>query len=135
MVEQPFFAPEAAAVAYEVAFGAYDAVAGNDDDDIIFSVGGCRGADGLGVAEAAGELEIAERFTEGDGGELGPNALLEGGAFLADGEVEDAALALTILDQLFDALNDEGWDGAPEAGVFCFGSIEVVDKTDLVDVG
>jgi len=134
MVEQPFFAPEAAAVAYEVAFGAYDAVAGNDDDDIIFSVGGCRGADGLGVAEAAGELEIAERFTEGDGGELGPNALLEGGAFLADGEVEDAALALKILDQLFDALDDEGRHGALEAGVFCFGSIEVVYEADLADV-
>jgi hypothetical protein len=135
VIEQPLFTPEAAAVADEVAFGADDAVAGNDDDDIVLAVRGGRGADGLGIAEAAGEFEIAERFPEGDGGEFGPNALLEGGTFLADGEVEDAALSLEILDQLFDALDDEGRDGALEAGVFCFGCIEVVDEADLVDVG
>jgi hypothetical protein len=71
-------------------------VAGDDDDDIVLSVGGSRGADGLGIAEAAGELEIAEGLSERDGGEFGPDALLEGGTFLADREVKDAALALYL---------------------------------------
>jgi hypothetical protein len=135
VVKQPFFAPQAAAVAHEIAFGSDDAVAGDDNDDIIFSVGGSRGADGLGIAETAGEFEVAEGLSEGDGGEFAPNALLERGTFLADRKVKDAALALEILDQLFDALDDKGWDGAQEAGLFCLGIIEVVDKADLVDVG
>jgi hypothetical protein len=135
MIEQPFFAPQAAAVADEVAFGTDDAMAGDDDHDIVLSVGGSRGADGLGIAEAAGELEIAEGLSKGDGSKFSPDALLEGGTFLADRKIKDAALALKILDQLFDALDDEGWNGAPEAGLFCFGIVKVVDKADLVYVG
>ena len=102
MVEQPFFAPQATTVADEVAFGTDDAVAGNDDDDIVLSVGGSCGADGLGVAEAAGEFEVAEGLSKGDGGEFRPDALLERGTFLANRKVKDAALPLEISDQLLD---------------------------------
>lgn len=135
MVEEPFFAPEAAGIAYEVAFGADDAVTGDDDGDIVLTVCGGGGADGLGIAEAAGQFEIADGLPKGDGGELVPYPLLKGRAVLGDGEVEDAALPLKILDHLFDALDDQGSHRALEARVMIFSVVEMVYEADLVDIG
>jgi len=135
VIEEPFFTPETAGVADEIAFGADDAVAGDDDSDIVLAIGGGGGADRLGIAETAGHLEIADGLTKGDGGELVPDALLEGGAVLGNGKFKNTALTLEILDQLFDALDDHGGHGALEAGMAGFRIIEVVDKADLIDIG
>ena len=133
--EQPFFSPETAAISDQVFFGPDDAVTGYDDDDVIPSVGGCRGADSPGITEPAGQFEIAERFSEGNSRQLVPHPLLKGRTALADGEIEDASLSLEILDQLFDTLDDHGCNRPLEIGAAQLELFEMVDKADLADIG
>ena len=61
MPQEPFFAPEAAAVAGELRAGAAadDAVAGHDDGDRVAAVGGAYGAHGLGVVDSVGDGLVA----------------------------------------------------------------------------
>jgi hypothetical protein len=78
--EQPFLAPESAAVAAERSTGVHDAVAGDEDGDPIASVGHAHGALGPGIANRGGELGIGPGGTAGDGPEGGPDAGFEGRA-------------------------------------------------------
>ena len=134
MVKEPFFPPETTGIAHQVAFGADDAMARDDDGDIVLAIGGGSGANRLGIAETTGHFEIADGLTKGDGGELIPDTLLERGAFLVDGEIKDAALSLEILNQLFGALDDHGADRPLPTTALVFRVFEVIDKADLTDI-
>lgn len=135
MVEEPFLSPETAGIADEVAFGADDTVTRDDDGDVVPAVGGGGGADRLGIAETAGHFEVTNGLAKGDCRQFVPDALLERGAVLGHGKIEDAALSLEILDQLFDALDHHGGNGAVEAGMLHFCVVKMVDKADLIDIG
>ena len=50
VVQQPFLAPDAAAVAAQRPVGADDAVAGDDDRQAVVAVGAAHGAGGAGAA-------------------------------------------------------------------------------------
>lgn len=97
--EEGAFAVEAAGVADEGAIGADDAMAGDEDGDGVAAVGESDGADGVDIAQGAGDVGVGAGGAEGDGAELGPDALLEGRAEWAEGdagEVEGVALKVAV---------------------------------------
>src|SRR2546423_6701304 len=76
-VQQRALAVEAAAEARERAVGADHAVARDDHRDRVAAVGEADGADGPGVAEAAGERAVGGRLAGRDLAQHRPHALLE----------------------------------------------------------
>jgi hypothetical protein len=81
----------------ERAVGADHPVAGNDDTDRVGGVGAADGAGGGGIAQAGGELTVAERPAVGDPPEAPPHRLLERCAPELHVEIEVASRSLEVL--------------------------------------
>ncbi len=98
--EEEFFGIEAAGVTGQTAVAADDAVAGDDDGDRVGGIGGGYGADGLGVADAAGQFGVGDGGAVGDFQQLRPDRTLEGRSREANFQVERLAAAREVLVQL-----------------------------------
>lgn len=66
-----------ARIAGELAVFADDAVAGDEDGEGVFAVGGSDCADGFRVVDELGDIAVAGGFAVGDGLEGLPDLLLE----------------------------------------------------------
>src|SRR5687768_9172634 len=100
VVEQPFLAPQAAAVAAEGAVGANDAVAGDDEAKHVRPIGTAHGALGVGDAELPGHPAVRARFASGDGAQEVPGPALEFRSDRREGKVELQILAREIISKL-----------------------------------
>src|ERR1700743_3702936 len=92
-VQQPLLALDSTAKARKRSIGAYDPVTGNNDGNGIAAIRESHRPRPIGIVQALGELTVTARFTEGDLGQLAPDALLKFGALHAQGQVEFAPLA------------------------------------------
>ncbi len=117
LTEQGAFALDAPAVAGEGAVGTDDAMTGDEDGEFIGGAGPGDGADGLGQADALGNLGVAGGLAEGNFGECPPHALLEGGATDVERKLEAEA---RIFDQA-DDLGDEFFEFAVRANEVSLG--------------
>jgi hypothetical protein len=61
MPQQPFLAPFATAITNQRTVAADHAVTGNNDGDIVLSIGACGRADHFGIAKAFGKIHVADR--------------------------------------------------------------------------
>ena len=88
MQQQPFLAPQPAAIADHLAVAADDAVAGHDDRDRVASRRRADGAQPARVLDRARQLGVRDGLTVGDRGDRLPDALLEGGPLEGQGQVK-----------------------------------------------
>src|SRR5579862_198595 len=96
LLQQGALALQTPAVAGEGAVLAYSAVAGDDDRHRIRGAGAADGADGFGVAEAAGDLGVGAGAAGGDGAQLFPDAPLERRRLDVEGQVEVRPAAVQV---------------------------------------
>ena len=78
MTQQPFFAPEAAAIADQVAVTADDAMTGSNDRDWVLSIGRTNGTDGFGITQPIGNRLVRGGLAVGYGEQRCPDPLLKG---------------------------------------------------------
>ena len=117
MIEQPLLPPPAAAVAAERTVGPDDAVAGNDDGDLVLAVDAADGADGAGRSDAARHVGVRPRLAVWDLAERLPRGELERRAALLQRQVEVAPRAGEVLAQLLRrAAQDRMVAGDDDAG-------------------
>ena len=76
-VKQPFLPVKATCIAHESAIGTNDPMTGNDDSDIVFTIGSAHCTDGFRIADIFCELQIGGGFTVGDIDQLRPHLALK----------------------------------------------------------
>src|SRR5439155_1029993 len=103
--EELLFARQTPAIAGAVAVGAGDAMAGNDDGEVVGGAGAGDRPRGAGGADRARDLGVAAGLAGRDAPQLLPDALLEGGAVDVEGDVQRAR-PLDRLDDLVDPGRD-----------------------------
>jgi hypothetical protein len=104
MGEQPFFTPEVAAITYQFSAAANNAVAGNDDRNIITAVGCAYRSYGFGIADSFTEFQVTDRFPVRDVQQFFPDDLPEIRSFLLKRQIEYPAGTGEILTQLNNGL-------------------------------
>src|SRR5688500_10772846 len=100
VIEQPLLAPAAAGVARELAVGADDAMARDDNGELVPAVGRSDGAHRCGGTDGLRDVTVRSRFAKGDRGEHPPDAMIERGPALQERKVERVARAGEILGEL-----------------------------------
>lgn len=120
MTQQPLFAPEAAAIAGQVAVAADNAVARRNERKGILAVGGADGADRFGIAQGVGNGLVGGCRAIGDGQQLTPDLALEGRPVKVQWEVKDLTLVRKVFSQL--------GQGGGQQGVGAHGVTRSFDK-------
>ena len=100
VLQQPLFTRQAAAEADQATVGADDPVAGHDDGDRVAVVGHADGPRRVGLADAAGQLAVADRLAVGDLRQRVPHPPLELAAGRRQRQREGLALAGEVGPQL-----------------------------------
>ncbi len=109
MFQEPAFAPQAAGISGEGAVAADNAVAGNDDGQFVFAVGGAYGPDAFRVADAVRQLQVRDGMAERDVQELLPYGLLEVGTGLLQGQLESFTFAGKVFVELLRTVQQQPW--------------------------
>jgi len=104
VLQQPFFAPQAAGIAYQGFIAANNAVAGYYYRNIVLAVGGGYGAYGFGIAHPFRLFKIADGSAKRYVYKLVPYPLLKVGTLLVYWYIKGFALTVKKLNQLFRTL-------------------------------
>ena len=96
-LEEGAFAPDATAVAAQVAALGDDAVAGDEEIEAVGGVGAGDGADGRGGADTSGNLLVAGGAAKGNENQLAPYAFLKFGAAKLEGDGKFAEGAVEVV--------------------------------------